>query len=272
MDAMDDTEFDRALIAKAFTLAADRGWKAVSVTVAARAADLPLDRARARFPGRSAILMRFGRIADQAALAHASSEGDNRDRLFDLVMRRIDVLQAHRAGVLALREYLPLRPGLTMMLGLATASSMAWLLEAAGVPAGGVRGNLRVQGLVAVWLYTLRAWQSDESEDLSATMAALDKGLDRAVQAEPWLRFGRAADPLDDDPLGDTPMADVPMADVAMSDMPATDVMSDMAMDDLPMADVSMTEPLDLDLDLPDLPEEMPPVPPPPEPPSSPPI
>lgn len=267
MDAMDDTEFDRALIAKAFALAAERGWSAVSVTVAARAADLPLDRARDRFPGRGAILMRFGRIADQAALAHAASEGDNRDRLFDLVMRRIDVLQAHRAGVLALREYLPLRPGLTMMLGLATASSMAWLLEGAGVPAGGVRGGLRVQGLVAVWLYTLRAWQSDESEDLSATMAALDKALDRAVQAEPWLRFGRAADPLDDDPLGDMPLADVPM-----SDMPATDVMSDMAMDDLPMADVSMTEPLDLDLDLPELSAEMPPVPPPTEPPSSPPV
>jgi len=264
MDAMDDTEFDRALVASAFTVAAERGWKAVSVAVAARAADLPLDRARSRFPGRDAILMRFGRIADQAALAHAASEGDNRDRLFDLVMRRIDVLQAHRAGVLALREYLPLRPGLTMMLGLATAGSMAWLLEAAGVPAGGLRGGLRVQGMVAVWLYTLRAWQSDESEDLSATMAALDKSLDRAVQAEPWLRFGRTADPLDDEA----------MVDVPMSDMPATDVMGDMASDDLPMGDLSMTEPLDMDMDLDllDPTSEIPPVPPPAEPPSSPPI
>lgn len=265
MDAMDDTEFDRALVASAFTVAAERGWKAVSVAVAARAADLPLDRARSRLPGRDAILMRFGRIADQAALAYAASEGDNRDRLFDLVMRRIDVLQAHRAGVLALREYLPLRPGLTMMLGLATAGSMAWLLEAAGIPAGGLRGGLRVQGMVAVWLYTVRAWQSDESEDLSATMAALDKSLDRAVQAEPWLRFGRTADPLDDEtPLED----DSPMADVPMSDMPATDVMGDMATDDLPMGDVSMTEPLDEDFDFPDSSAE---TPPPAEPPSSPP-
>ncbi len=198
MSAMNNTEFDRALVASAFTLAAERGWSETSVTAAARAADLPLDRARARFMGRAGILARFGQIADQAALAHAANEGDNRDRLFDLVMRRIDVLQAHRAGVLALRDYLPRHPGLAFMLTAATAGSMAWLLEAAGIPASGIRGSLRVQGLTAAWLYVMRAWQSDESEDLGATMAALDKALDRAVQAEGWLRRDRGEAAFDE--------------------------------------------------------------------------
>jgi len=110
--------------------------------------------------------------------------------------------------VLALREYLPLRPGLTLMLGAATAGSMAWLLEAAGIPAGGVRGNLRVQGLTAAWLYVMRAWQSDESEDLGGTMAALDRALDRAVQAEGWIRPSRDAAMADETMLDDT-VADV---------------------------------------------------------------
>lgn len=214
MSAMNDTEFDRALVASAFTLAAERGWSETSVTAAARAADLPLDRARSRFMGRAGILARFGQIADQAALAHAANEGDNRDRLFDLVMRRIDVLQAHRAGVLALREYLPLKPGLTLMLAAATAGSMAWLLEAAGVPANGVRGSLRVQGMTAAWLYVMRAWQSDESEDLGGTMAALDRALDRAVQAEAWLR-----------PSRDQAMADDMMADVSAEPEPPPEML-----------------------------------------------
>ena len=192
---MEDTEFDGALVASAFSLAGERGWPAVSVTVAARAADLPLDRARGRFMGRNAILGRFGRLADQHALAQAASEGTNRDRLFDLVMRRVDFLQTHREGVLALKTYLPRDPGLTLMLGAATLGSMAWMLEAAGVPARGLRGSLRAQGMLAVWLSTLRAWERDASEDLSATMAALDKALDRAVQAESWFRFGRTAEP-----------------------------------------------------------------------------
>ena len=214
MSAMNDTEFDRAMVASAFSLAAERGWSETSVTTAARAADLPLDRARGRFMGRAGILARFGQIADQAALANAASEGDSRDRLFDVVMRRIDVLQAHRAGVLALRDYLPRHPGLTLMLTAATAGSMAWMLEASGIPAGGIRGGLRVQGLTAAWLYVLRAWQSDESEDLGATMAALDKALDRAVQAEAWLPRDR-----------DQPLPDEMAADVSAEPEPPTEML-----------------------------------------------
>src|ERR1700722_17992677 len=98
---MDDLEFDRALIAAALELAADRGWQRVGVVQAARQAGLPLDRARRRFSGRTAVLLRLVRMADHAALAGAADEGAVRDRLFDLLMRRINVLQSHRAGVLA---------------------------------------------------------------------------------------------------------------------------------------------------------------------------
>jgi len=62
---MDDAEFDRALIAAAFQVAAEQGWRRLSVATAARAGGLPLPRARERFPGRAAILVRFGRLADQ---------------------------------------------------------------------------------------------------------------------------------------------------------------------------------------------------------------
>jgi AcrR family transcriptional regulator len=190
---MDDAAFDRALIAAAFQLAAEKGWRSVNVAAAARAAGLALVRARERFPGRSVILLRFGRLADQSALAEAPSEGPVRDRLFDLLMRRIDVFQAHRAGVMALLRILPTEPPIALLLALATRRSMRWMLQAAGLSTGGVRGELRVKGLVAVWLWTMRAWQSDETEDLSATMAALDAALRRAEQAAEFLGWsGRA--------------------------------------------------------------------------------
>ena len=116
MSAMDDTEFDDALIAATFALAADVGWQRTSVAAAARASGIPLESARTRFPSKVAVLIGFGRMADRAALAHAAVDGTNRDRLFDATMRRIDVLQAHRAGVLALRAYLPTHPGVALLL------------------------------------------------------------------------------------------------------------------------------------------------------------
>jgi hypothetical protein len=64
---------------------------------------------------------------------------------------------------------------------------MRWMLEAAGISGRGPVGELRTRGLVGVWLYALRTWQSDQSEDLSATMAALDRALRWAERAEQWL-------------------------------------------------------------------------------------
>jgi ubiquinone biosynthesis protein COQ9 len=184
---MDDSEFDKALIAAAFDLAGRTGWRKLSVAAAATEAGLPLARARARFPGRHSVLLRFGVMADQAALGDTSPDSSTRDRVFDMLMRRIDVLQAHRDGLLALLRSLPTDPPLAVLLALATRRSMRWVLEAAGVPTRGLRGELRVRGLVAVWLWTVRAWRGDESVDLSATMAALDHALRRAEQAAGWL-------------------------------------------------------------------------------------
>lgn len=177
---MDDTQFDAALIAAAFNQAAASGWSGLSIVDAARSADLPLDRARVRFPGPGMLLMRFGLLADTTALAVAATESNPRDRLFDLLMRRFDVLQHHRPGMVALLQVLPQRPLLSLALGAATLRSMGWMLEAAGLSAVGLRGIVRAKTLVGVWLYALRAWKDDESADLSGTMAAMDKALDQA--------------------------------------------------------------------------------------------
>ena len=193
---MDDAEFDRALIAAAFQLIAERGWRAAGIGAAARAAGLPLARARERFPGRAALLLRFGRMADLAALADVPTEDSVRDRLLYLLMRRIDVLQANRAGVMALLRALPSDPPTALLLALATRRSMRWMLEAAGVSASGLYGQLRVKGLMAVWLWTIRAWQTDETEDMGTTTKALDEALARAERAAGWFgwRNGSSGD------------------------------------------------------------------------------
>lgn len=154
---MQDTQFDESLIAAAFGIAARRGWRHASVAEAARVAGLSLARARRRFPGQSAILLRFGQSADAAALDGLTDAGPVKDKLFDMLMRRIDALQAHRAGILALFRALPAHPATTLLLAVATRRSMRWLLDASGVNSSGLNGLLHVRGLEAVWLWTVRA-------------------------------------------------------------------------------------------------------------------
>jgi hypothetical protein len=209
---MDDTEFDRALIAAAFRQIAGSGWRRLDLAAAAREAGLDMARTRGRFPGRCALLLRFGRLADQAALSGALADGPVRDRLFDMLMRRIDALQTHRAGVIALLRALPSDPPAALLLGTASLRSMAWMLRGAGASAAPPFGVLRAKALLAVWLWTVRAWQRDSSEDLSATMAALDHALSRAERAESWLHRRPHGEAASSEPMPE-PIPDPPPAD-----------------------------------------------------------
>lgn len=93
--------FETALVTSALSLAAEKGWGQFGVQDAARAADLSETEARRRFSCKTGITLALGRMADDAALADEAGYGSTRERLFDLLMRRLDVFQAHRPGVRA---------------------------------------------------------------------------------------------------------------------------------------------------------------------------
>lgn len=218
---MDDAQFDTALIGMAMTQAEAVGWPRVSVVEAAREAGLPLERARARFAGTGWILLRLGLLADQAALADTDPLGTTREKLFDALMRRFDALQPYRGGLRSVLRALPLDPGLALMLAADTRNSMRWMAQAAGLDTAGLRGSLRVSGLFGVWVQTVRAWERDDSADLSGTMAALDRALDRAESLGRFLGTNPAAtsaEPAPSDPVADPapdPVPDAPFTSEA---------------------------------------------------------
>jgi ubiquinone biosynthesis protein COQ9 len=203
---MSSQNFDEDLITAAFRRAAEVGWARLSILDAAREAGLSLSEARTRFPGKRALLRRFGALLDERALADASHEGPVRDQLFDLLMSRFDLMKPHREGVRALLRALPADPVTALHLACATRLSMRWMLQAAGQTTSGLRGALRIKGLILVWTWGLRAFERDESADLSATMAALDAALGRAHGIADWMSGERSkapeADASKDDPAG----------------------------------------------------------------------
>ncbi|WP_242010476.1 TetR/AcrR family transcriptional regulator [Acetobacter musti] len=176
----DDDQFDTALLASAMSLAATKGWRQLSMPEIARNAGLDIGEVRTRYPFKTSVLLLLGRLADRAALVDDGSLSTPREALFDLLMRRFDVFQQYRDGVLAVLRGLPFDPVLAVVLGAATMDSMSWIAAAAGIETSGIQGALRIQGVTALWTHALRAWEKDSSEDLGTTMAALEHGLDRA--------------------------------------------------------------------------------------------
>src|SRR5881275_1815703 len=74
-------------------------------------------------------------------------------------------------------------PLLALALGPALRRSMGAMLEAASLSSEGLTGALRQNGLLAIHYAVSRAFDNDESLDLSKTMAALDN---RLKMAEKW--------------------------------------------------------------------------------------
>lgn len=171
-------------IEAALTLAAEKGWRDLALADIAEAAGLSMAALYAQYPSKTAILAAYSRAIDAAVLADMDGDqagGESaKDRLFDLLMRRFDKLDAHKAGLLRIAEDTGRDP-LSLVCSLANLDrSMAAMLEAAGLSTSGLRGVLRIKGLSAVYLAGLRAWFRDESADKAKTMAALDKALGRA--------------------------------------------------------------------------------------------
>jgi AcrR family transcriptional regulator len=143
------------------------------------------------YPTKADLLTGLGRMVDQAALSENLPGEDEspRDRLFDLMMRRFDLLSAHRAGVKAILRDLRLDPLSALIQARQLELSMRWTLQSAGIPTRGLLGRARVRALGLLYLLVLRVWEKDDSPELDRTMKALDQ---RLRQAEQWQNsFGR---------------------------------------------------------------------------------
>lgn len=174
---------DDAIIDAALTLAETKGWGRTSLAEIAAEAGLGLADLYARFRSKGAILEAFIRRIDRATLEGADAAQDGapvRDRLFELFMRRLDALQPHKPAVASLVRELMRHPLAALCAGGRLCRSMAWIASVAGLPTGGPLGLLRLKALSAIYLYALRTWLGDDSEDHARTMAALDKALSRA--------------------------------------------------------------------------------------------
>jgi hypothetical protein len=185
----DDAE--ARLVAALWQVVAAWGWDGLTMRRLAASAGMPMAEVRRRCPCRLDLLRLHVETMDRTVLDGTVPDqgGAARDRVFDVLMRRVDALQAHRAGVLRLVEDMRRDPLLGLALLAAMPRSMAWMLEAAEVDTTGVAGLARAKGLTAVWLATVRAWMQDETVDLGPTMAALDRALDRAGQVARSLRL-----------------------------------------------------------------------------------
>lgn len=185
-------ELRRALL----SLVETQGWIDLSYAEIAEKAGVPIAEAHRIYPSKTAILMGLTRAIDEKILVSLDGdplEGSAKDRLFDIVMRRFDVLKADRNAYRRLMRQLPATPDSFAALLCQMRRSLSLTLEAAGISTSGLRGALRLKGLLAIYVAGLRVFANDESEDLAKTMAEIDKRLGQAERVSEMLNRRKPA-------------------------------------------------------------------------------
>lgn len=173
-----------AIIDALFELAAERDWKDISVSLIAERAGVSLADFRDAYPSKGAVLGGFSRRIDQTVLRGLSDDLKDetaKERLFDVLMRRLDAMAPYRLGLQGVVDWMRQDPLAAAALNRPALNAMRFMLEAAGIDTEGQAGALKIQGLVLAWGRVVSVWLRDEDPGLAATMAALDRELTRGA-------------------------------------------------------------------------------------------
>ena len=127
-----------------------------------------------------AILGGFSKRIDRIVLEGASADmlGEPaRERVLDVMMRRLDALQPYKAGLREIAGAARRDPLMLAALNQLAINSWRYMLASADIDTEDELGMVRIQGAAIVFARTLETWFADEGEDMARTMARLDREL-----------------------------------------------------------------------------------------------
>jgi AcrR family transcriptional regulator len=181
--APQDTRSVRERIIDAFMdLLAQKPIDQIGFGEIAGRANLSLSELRAGFGSKLAIVAAHVKEIDRKVLAARDpdmAEESARERLFDVLMRRLEILEPRKEAVRSLLRSCRRDPGMAMALNGLAVRSQRWMLAAADLDASGPGGMIRAQGLAILFASVLRTWINDDDPGHARTMAALDRALAR---------------------------------------------------------------------------------------------
>jgi AcrR family transcriptional regulator len=164
----------------AFALAEGMAWHEISMGAIARQAGISLPLLMRHAASKSIIFGDFARDIDEAMLLvfeRYPAEGEPHDRLFDVILKRLEIMQPYRHVIASVMRR-PRVDGVEAMRLLQSLSdSIGWMISAARVEQEPAWQSLGRLGLMRGYLRVLSIWAKEDDPGLTRTMAGLDRAL-----------------------------------------------------------------------------------------------
>lgn len=165
------TDQTKVFLDAALHVAARKGWDKTSLSdISARAKirDIP-------FKNKTDVLKALLNRLDQDMLALAGQDLDAspRDRLFEVLMARFDVLSENKRAWISILKTAGRHPRMASALLPSLHHSMRTIAKAANC-------KVALAPMIGILYFSVVCvWKNDESQDMSKTMAALDQRLEK---------------------------------------------------------------------------------------------
>ncbi len=128
------------------------------------------------------LLKNINRYVDNMLIKKIRSieNSSTKDMLFEVLMARFDILQLNRKSFLEIYKVFKKKPQYFIKLLPSFLESMIVTAELSKYNVNGLKGTIRLKGLMLVYFVTFFQWMDDKNSSLEKTMTALDKNLDQS--------------------------------------------------------------------------------------------
>ena len=172
------------LINKGFELIDEIGWEKFSLKKLADKEKISIEEIKGYFSCKNSVVDKFSLMINrnvESKICINDFEGSStKDILFELIMMRFDEMQIFKGALKRILKDTKRKPVLLRIISSNVLNTMDFYLDLSNSYKNSPIDIFKKNFLFLIYSVSFRAWLSDKTEDLSKTMAELDKLLSMA--------------------------------------------------------------------------------------------
>ena len=177
-------ETEKNYLKKGFDLINDIGWDKFSIEKLSTKENIPVRDLKVFFKCKYSIVDKFSIMIDKNIESKLRLEdfkdSSKKDILFELIMMRFDEMEEFKSSLAKILDVSKNKPLLASIITRNVMNTMDFFLELSNCYSNYTFDVLKKNFLFLIYSITFKTWLSDNTEDLSKTMAELDKLLSTA--------------------------------------------------------------------------------------------
>ena len=168
----------------AFKLIEEMGWNNFSLEKLAKKESIKIEDLNFFFKDETELIENFSEMIDEQVIKEVDlnefNQNSVKDNIFELIMVRFEKLDPYKKSLDILLKELKYKPKILNKLTKKIFNSLDLFLEISNAKSNYVFDFLKLNIMFIIYGYTFKIWLQDDSEDMSKTMAEVDKWLSEA--------------------------------------------------------------------------------------------